>query len=260
MRDEAQNPIREFSLKEFLSGVPRLAFREFLSTSTLSQKLAAEVVGTFLFVLVGAGSAIGTFTVLRLDPVSSVIAAALANGIGLAVAVTATMGISGGVLNPAVAVGLLAGGKLQAKDVVPYILAELMGAVAAGFTLVLVFPIAIGNAVQWGSPSLNSLVTVGQGLSIEALLTFVLVIAVFGTAVDSRAHKLGGLGIGLAVVADVLVAGNLTGAAMNPARAYGPMLAAGFIPNYWYIYTVGPVLGAILAGLVYRYLLETKQP
>ncbi|HZW84720.1 MAG TPA: aquaporin, partial [Nitrososphaerales archaeon] len=57
---------------------------------------------------------------------------------------------------------------------------------------------------------------------------------------------------------DVLVAGNLTGAAMNPARALGPMIAGSFFPSYWYIYVVGPVIGAVVAGLVYRYLIETK--
>jgi aquaporin Z len=83
-------------------------------------------------------------------------------------------------------------------------------------------------------------------------------IAVFGTAVDPRAPHIGGLGIGLAVLVDVLVAGDLTGAAMNPARAYGPMIAAQFLPGYWYIYAVGPVIGAAIAGLVYRFAIETR--
>ena len=115
----------------------------------------------------------------------------------------------------------------------------------------------MGDLVVWCSHTLSSLLYAWQGSAIEALLTFVLVIAVYGTAVDPRAPKIGCLGNGLAVLADVLVAGNLTGAAMNPARAYGPMLAGGFYPSYWYIYLVGPVLGAIAAGLIYRYLIES---
>lgn len=223
----------------------------------LSKKLAAEAVGTFVFVLVGAGSAVGSASLIFLPSGSGVLVAAFANGLGLAMAVSATIGVSGGVLNPAVAVGLWVGKKLPSEDVIPYIVMEILGATLAGLALVAAFPSAIGDAVHWGSPTLSGLIGAWQGFVIEALLTFVLVIAVYGTAVDPRAPRIGGLGIGLAVMADVLVAGNLTGAAMNPARAFGPMIAGGFYPGYWYIYLVGPMVGAALAGLVYRYLIES---
>jgi MIP family channel proteins len=227
------------------------------SPPALGKKLAAEFIGTFVFVLVGAGSALGTPA--NSDPSSSLLIAALANGLGLAMAVSATMGISGGVLNPAVAVGLLVGGKLPPRHVVPYVVAELVGATLAGAALVFAFPSSLGNAVHWGAPALSTAISAWQGIGVEALLTFVLVIAVYGTAVDTRAPHVGGLGIGLAVLADVLVGGTLTGAAMNPARAYGPMIAGAFFPGYWYVYLIGPVLGAVAAGLVYRYALETEQ-
>lgn len=226
---------------------------------TLSRKLAAELVGTFVFVLVGAGSAVGTASLLSPASGVGILVAALSNGLGLAVAVSATMGISGGALNPAVTVGLWVGKKLPSKDVLPYVMAELLGATLAGAALVASFPSAMGNAVEWGSPTLSGVLNSWQGMTIEALLTFVLMFAVYGTAVDSRAPRIGGLGIGLAVVADVLVSGNLTGAAMNPARAYGPMIAGGFFPGYWYIYLVGPLVGGVLAGLVYRYLIESPE-
>ena len=226
---------------------------------TLSRKLAAELVGTFVFVLVGAGSAVGTASLLSPASGVGILVAALSNGLGLAVAVSATMGISGGALNPAVTVGLWVGKKLPSKDVIPYVMAELLGATIAGAALVASFPSAMGNAVEWGSPTLSGVLNSWQGMTIEALLTFVLMFAVYGTAVDSRAPRIGGLGIGLAVVADVLVSGNLTGAAMNPARAYGPMIAGGFFPGYWYIYLVGPLVGGVLAGLVYRYLIESPE-
>lgn len=226
------------------------------SAPALSKKLAAELFGTFIFVFLGAGSALGIPA--NADPSTSLLIAALANGLGLAMAVSATMGISGGALNPAVTLGLLVGGKLPRRDVVPYIIVELVGATAAGAALVLAFPATLGNPVHWGAPTISSGISALQGITIEALLTFVLVIAIYGTAVDSRAPRIGGLGIGLAVFADVLLGGSFTGAAMNPARAYGPMLAGGFFPSYWYVYLVGPVIGAIAAGLVYRYLIETK--
>ena len=226
---------------------------------TLSRKLAAELVGTFVFVLVGAGSAVGTASLLSPASGVGILVAALSNGLGLAVAVSATMGISGGALNPAVTVGLWVGKKLPSKDVLPYVMAELLGATLAGAALVASFPSAMGNAVEWGSPTLSGVLNSWQGMTIEALLTFVLMFAVYGTAVDSRAPRIGGLGIGLAVVADVLVSGNLTGAAMNPARAFGPMIAGGFFPGYWYIYLVGPLVGGVLAGLVYRHLIESPE-
>ena len=230
-----------------LSGSPNLA-----------KKLAAEGVGTFMFGLVGAGAAVGAGALLNPNSASLLLIAALANGLGLAMAVSATLGVSGGVLNPAVAIGLWVGRKLATRELVPYILAEFLGAIGAGLALVALFPSASGTPVEWGSPTLSGLLSFGQGIGIEALLTFVLVMAVYGTAVDSRAPHIGGLGIGLAVLADVLVAGNLTGAAMNPARAYGPMIAAGFYPGYWYIYLVGPIIGAAVAGLAYRYLIEQR--
>ena len=87
-------------------------------------------------------------------------------------------------------------------------------------------------------------------------MTFVLLFAILRAAVDPRAPKVGGFGIGLAVLSDVLFGGPLTGAAMNPVRAMGPIIVAGFLPPYWYIHRVGPVAGAILAALAYRYLLE----
>ncbi|MDG6908641.1 MAG: aquaporin, partial [Nitrososphaerota archaeon] len=88
------------------------------------------------------------------------------------------------------------------------------------------------------------------------VMTFFLVLAVYGTIVDSRAPKIAGFGVGLAVLTDVLAGGPFTGAAMNPARAMGPMIAGLFFPSYWYVYWVGPLLGGILAGLVYHYVLE----
>ena len=198
----------------------------------------------------------GTSSLLSPASGTGILVAAFANGLGLAVAVSATMGISGGALNPAVAIGLWVGRKLPTRALIPYMIAELAGATLAGAALVVSFPSAMGNAVEWGSPTLSALLSSWQGMTIEALLTFVLIFAVYGTAVDSRAPKIGGLGIGLAVLADVLVSGNLTGAAMNPARAFGPMIAGGFFPGYWYIYLIGPMIGGALAGLVYKYLVE----
>jgi len=227
------------------------------SAPTLPEKFRAELLGTFVFVLVGAGSALGGAVLGGGDPGAFLLIAALGNGFGLAMAVTATLKVSGGSLNPAVTVALWAVRKLKAREVVAYIVAELLGAFLAGIALVAAFPSALGSGVNWGSPSLSGSVSSLQGVAIEALMTFVLMFVIYGTAVDSRAPHVGGFAIGMAVLGDVLVAGNLTGAAMNPARAYGPMLAAGFFPGYWYIYIIGPVIGAVLAALAYHYFIES---
>ncbi len=226
------------------------------SAPTLSRKLAAELFGTFVFVLVGAGSAVGAASLGGANSGTLLLIAAFGNGLGLAMAVSLTLNISGGVLNPAVAVGLWFGKKLEAREVVYYIIAEIIGATAAGAALVVSFPSVLGSKVHWGATTLGSGVNYWQGTAIEALLTFVLVMAIYGTAVDTRAPKIGGLGIGLAVLADVLVGGNLTGASMNPARSFGPMIAGGFIPGYWFIYIIGPLIGAVAASLVYTRLIE----
>ena len=231
-----------------------------------ARKYVAELLGTFLFVFVGAGSALTSqylfsanvsFLGSSPDPRAGLLVAAFANGIGLAIAISATMGISGGHLNPAVTIGLLLGGKIRGKDVIPYIVAQLVGASIAGLALIAVFPSYIGTAVNWGAPSLN-VISVAQGTTLELVMTFLLVLAVYGTVVDRRAPKIAGFGVGLTVLADVLVGGPFTGAAMNPARAMGPMIAALSFPSYWYIYWIGPVLGAGLAGVVYHRVLEER--
>lgn len=235
-----------------------------MSIENPARKYAAELLGTFLFVFVGAGSALATqylfsanigLTGASPDPRAGLLVAAFANGIGLAVAISVTMGISGGHLNPAVTIGLLLGRKVPGKDVVPYIIAQLVGATIAGLFLIAIFPSVYGTAVNWGAPSLN-IISVAQGTTLELVMTFLLVLAVYGTIVDSRAPKIGGFGVGLIVLADVLVGGPFTGAAMNPARAMGPMIASLTFPSYWYIYWIGPILGAGLAGVVYHRVIE----
>jgi MIP family channel proteins len=232
----------------------------------LARRCSAELLGTFLFVFVGAGSAVAIQSQFSpYDPQASLLVSALANGLGLAIGISATMGISGGHLNPAVTIGLLIGKKTKVSDVVPYWIAQLVGAIIAGLLLVSVLPSDAGNAVSWGAPTLAANVTsVAQGTLFELVMTFFLVLAVYGTIVDKRAPKIAGFGVGLTVLADVLVGGPFTGAAMNPARAMGPMIA-GLVtgvsfPSYWYIYWIGPLIGAALAGLVYSQVIEDKPP
>src|SRR5439155_12402156 len=142
--------------------------------------------------------------------------------------VSATAGISGGHLNPAVTFGLLVGKQIDTWKATAYWISQLAGAVIAGILLVNLLGTTSQSgaaAVAGGTPDLNGIGAV-KGTLLEAVLTFFLVFVVYGTAVDPRGPKIGGLAIGLTVTLDILFAGPLTGAAMNPARTFGPAVAS----------------------------------
>jgi aquaporin Z len=216
--------------------------------------LVAEAVGTFLFFFVGAGSILATAGVINggTGP-ANLVAVALAHGLVLAVLVSSFGAISGGHFNPAVTFGVWIVRRIGTYHALWYVVAQLVGALVAGVALLLLFGEG-GRTLALGAPGLGAGVSPVAGIAIEAILTMVLLFAVFGTAIDPRAPKLGGFAIGLAVAADILVGGPLTGAAMNPARWFGPAVVAGAF-NDWYVWWIGPLLGAAIAGLIYRYLL-----
>ncbi|TAK92817.1 MAG: aquaporin [Verrucomicrobia bacterium] len=214
---------------------------------SLAKQWTAEFVGTFALCFVGIGA-------IYNNP--GLLGVALAHGLTIAVMVSATGAISGGHLNPAVSFGLFVSGHLDFKKLLAYWSAQLSGATVAG----LLCSALLGTAaVANGTPDVGvvngtPVVTFTQALIIEAVLTFFLVFVVFGTAVDARAPKIGGLAIGLTVALDILFGGPLTGAAMNPARTFGPALASGHWNNHL-IYWLGPLLGGALAGWVYGHFL-----
>jgi MIP family channel proteins len=221
---------------------------------SLVKRCLAEFIGTFALIFIG----IGAIQHLGAVP-GGLLGIALAHGLTIAVMVSATGAISGGHLNPAVTFGLLVGGKIDAAAAAAYWVAQLAGgtlaAVLAGALLshgeVLSSKIILG-----GTPALGNGISVGAGIGIEAVLTFFLVFVVYGSAVDARAPKIGGLPIGLTVALDILFGGPLTGGAMNVARWFGPALATGNWANA-VVYIVGPLLGGALAGLIYgRFLIK----
>ncbi|MCL5239026.1 MAG: aquaporin [Candidatus Marsarchaeota archaeon] len=224
--------------------------------SSLKKRMLAEFIGTFLFVFVGAGSAVAAQSFAPGN--AALLVAALANGIGLAMAISYALNTSGGHINPAVTIGIWAAKMIRGIDAIGYIAAQVVGATIAGLVLVWLLPAALGGAANYGAPALGSGTGVLQGIVIEAIMTFFLVSTVFATIVDKRFPKFGGLFVGLVVVADVLIGGPFTGAAMNPARAIGPQLAAGFLAN-WYVYWIGPIVGGLVAALIYKYLFMDKR-
>ncbi|HEX4264853.1 MAG TPA: MIP/aquaporin family protein [Verrucomicrobiae bacterium] len=225
----------------------------------LLKQCAAEFVGTFTLIFVGIGA------IANNTPTSGLglLGVAFAHGLAIGVMVTATGAISGGQLNPAVTFGLLVGGQMDLKKSIAYWISQLAGGTAAALLCASLLGMA---AVSGGTPdiSLNSsgapVVSTVQAITIEAVLTFFLVFVVYGSAVDARAPKIGGLAIGLTVALDIMFGGPLTGAAMNPARTFGPALASGHWNNH-IVYWAGPLAGGALAGLIYgRFLIrESRQ-
>jgi MIP family channel proteins len=213
--------------------------------------LVAEGLGTFLFFFVGAGSVVlGDYLAGNGGAGPGLLGVALAHGLALAVLVSALGAVSGGHFNPAVTLAVWIMGKVTPTRAALYVVAQLVGAVAAGLALKAVFADS-WQASNIGTPALGVGITPAVGIGVEAVLTVLLVLAVIGTAVDPRAPKIGGLAIGLAVAADILVGGPLTGAAMNPARWFGPAVAAGAYAD-WYVWWIGPAVGAAAAALIYR--------
>ena len=224
---------------------------------SLARRLTAEALGTFGLVFVGAAVVVvnGGF------PNSGIglLGIALAHAVVLSVMISATMTISGGHLNPAVTVGLLAARRIDASSAVAYIITQLVAACVGAFLVKLLFPPNAVRDSMLGVPVIASSVTAGQAIGLELVLTFFLVSAVFGTAVSPDAPRVAGFGIGLVLLFDILVGGPLTGAAMNPARAFGPALVAGEWVGQL-VYWIGPILGAILAALLWENVLLPRTP
>jgi MIP family channel proteins len=216
--------------------------------------LAAEAIGTFLFLFIGMGSVV---LGQHAGDNGGLVGVALAHGVALGVMVSAIGAISGGHLNPAVTFGVWMAGKITPGLAAMYVGVQLAAGVLAAMALRFVFPESSWEPVAIGTPALGEGIGPAAGITIEAILTVLLLLAVFGTAIDRRAPKLGGLVIGLAVTADILMGGPLTGAAMNTARWFGPAVMSGAFDD-WYVWVIGPLLGAAIAALLYRYALEDR--
>jgi aquaporin Z len=209
----------------------------------------AEFIGTFALVFVG-GAAI--MIAKDTGSQSGLLMIAFAHGLILAVMVSALMRISGH-FNPAVTLGFLATRRIEPLMAGVYIVGQVIGAIVAAYALKFTFPFALFEATRGGGQSLALQVSGTQGFVLEFIATFFLALVVFGTAVDPRAPKIGGLGIGFVVAADILAIGPLTGGSMNPARSFGPAVASGVFEAQL-LYWLAPIAGAVVASLLYEYL------
>ena len=223
----------------------------------------AELVGTFVLVLAGIAVAVAAALGRPIagDPYDS-LAIALAFGLALAAVVAAIGHVSGGHVNPAVTLGLAATGKFPWRLVPTYLLAQLAGALLAGLATWAVFGDAARERAVLGATSPTQAASVGQALIVEILITFILVFIVLAVATDERApSQAAPLAVGFTLSVGVLIGGPISGGAVNPARALGPMLAAGELSSAFWLYIVGPVLGGVIAAVLYdRFISQTEAP
>ncbi|MFL5503060.1 MAG: MIP/aquaporin family protein [Gemmatimonadaceae bacterium] len=209
----------------------------------------AEFIGTFALVFIGSGA---IMTARMSNSQAGLVEVALAHGLILGVMVSALMRVSAH-FNPAVTLGLLATRRIEAMMAALYIIAQILGAVVAGYALKAAFPDAIFAATRGGGQSIALDITGGQAFLLEAIATFFLVFVIYGTAVDLRGPKIGGLAIGFVIAADILAIGPLTGASMNPARSFGPAVASG-VYEAQLLYWFAPIIGGLAAALLYEFL------
>lgn len=212
----------------------------------------AEGLATLLFVFLGAGTVVVTGGLIGEGmSAARLMAIALAHGLAITVLVAATAKVSGGHINPAVTAAAFLAGRISLPKGLLYVVAQLAGAAAGAWLLQSVIP--AGGAGTLGAHSLGTGVTLQAALLTEIVLTFVLALTVFATAIDPAgpAH-LAPIAIGLAVLVDHLIGVPLTGASMNPARSFGPALLAGVWAGHW-IYWAGPLIGAALAAWLYKF-------
>ncbi len=223
------------------------------------QKALAEFVGPLALVFVGGGAGIiASFGA----GASGLVTVGLAHGLVIATMVSAVGHISGGHLNPAVTIGAWVTQKISSSLALIYIVAQLAGGVAGALLLRISLPKQLWEPSNIAATSVVRGISSGQAILIEAILSFFLVWVVFGVAIDPHGSwsKIAGLAIGLVIAMDSFMGGPLTGASMNPARSFGPAVAATHWTNLW-VYFVGPIAGGIIAAALYDGVyLRLRQP
>src|ERR1700726_4864780 len=230
-------------------------------SSRIAPKLLAEFIGTFAFVFIGAGAAAVVGVGAGLNGITAV---AFAHGLAIMAFAFAYGSVSGGHMNPAVTVGVLAAGAMRVGEAAGYIVSQLIGGIVGALLLRAVLggaetglgTPALAHSVALGTTTLT--VTAWAGFVIEAILAFFLVTVVLSTAVAGRAGILAPLAIGMTLTLNIIMGGALTGAVFNPARALGPMVATGNFNDAW-LYLTAPIVGAIIAALLHTGLARLAQ-
>ncbi|KAJ9146438.1 hypothetical protein P3X46_028706 [Hevea brasiliensis] len=211
------------------------------------QKIIAELIGTYILIFVGCGAAL-TDKVQKL----TIVGIAIAWGVVLMAAIYALGHVSGAHFNPAVSIALAAARKFSWKNVPMYILAQVVGATLACLTLKVLFHDQ--DDIQATMTQYKDSTSDLEAVIWEFIITFNLMFSICGVATDHRGSKdLSGVAIGGTLLFNVLLAGPITGASMNPARSLGPAIVSGVYKNLW-VFIVSPILGALAAALIYSML------
>jgi len=230
-------------------------------SNRIAPKLLAEFIGTFALIFIGGGAAAVVGDGVGLPGLAAI---AFAHGLTVMAFAFAYGPVSGGHFNPSVTVGVLAAGAMRVGEAAGYIVSQLIGGIVGALLLRAVLG---GAATGLGTPALahdlalgNTTLTVTPwaGFVIEAVLAFFLCTVVLSTAVAGRAQNLAPLAIGMTLTLNIIIGGPLTGAAFNPARALGPMVATGHFNDAW-LYLVAPIVGAIVAAILHTGLARLIQ-
>jgi len=227
---------------------------EDISSLRLWKGIIAEFLGTLLLTMIGCGSCI---QVTETPP--GVVQIALCFGLSVATVVWAIGHVSGGHINPAVTAAMLVTRKISIAKAVFYVLFQLIGATVGAGLLYGLTPEAHRGGLGGTSVNVETGITVAQGVGIELFITFILVLTVFASCDGKRKDLKGSapLTIGLSVTMCHLFAVDKTGSSMNTARSFGPALVMGDWDNHW-VYWAGPILGGVVAGLIYEHLLAVN--
>ncbi|MEQ8677534.1 MAG: aquaporin [Aggregatilineales bacterium] len=228
-------------------------------SNNLVRESIAELIGTFVLVFIGG------FAVV-VAPLFGVIVPALAHGLILVGLIYTYGHISGTQINPAVTVGLLVGGKIDPVKAGAFIIAQFVGGIIAAAVIVAVMPDGAQIALLGSTEAFNYGQTTGaltdnyvwSAVIIEAILTFLLVSAVYQTAAFGKGGNMAGIAIGFTLAGCILAGGALTGASLNPARTLGPALMAGNL-DYVIPYFIGLFAGGAAAGAFHTFVLNTEK-
>ncbi|WP_018393164.1 MIP family channel protein [Bacillus sp. 37MA] len=217
-----------------------------MNTGITQKKLIAEFIGTYFLVFAGTGAIISNTLTESLTHIGI----ALTFGL-VVIALIYTFGhISGAHFNPAVTIGFLVSRDISIKEAIQYIIVQIIAAIAASSTLLAMF----GNVANLGANMPRY--SWQQSFVLEFILTFLLMMVIFGSAVHGKAVKsFAGIAIGSTIGLELMFAGPISGASMNPARDIGPALMSGQLEYLW-IYIVATTLGAIVAAIIYKLLHE----
>ncbi len=240
---------------------------------SLAKRFTAEIVGTFILVFFGPGAAVITLMIANgaakpnefnigigaLGGLGDWLAVGMAFALAIAAVIYSLGRISGAHINPAVTIALWSIGRFPGREVVPYIIAQFIGAALGSLLFLACVGPAAATVGGLGATAPFPGIGYGQAILAEAIGTFLLMLVIMGIAVDERAPPgFAGLVIGLTVGGIIITIGNITGSSLNPARTFGPYLGDSLMGinlwQYFPIYVIGPIVGAVAAAWMYNYL------